>query len=106
MKRLTLLLVANVAATNHFSTKQPHGGYLPSNLYRTDPYRLANPGMGVTIFKDGELLLCKGFGSNLNNPQDSVDIHTLFQIGSVTKSFTAYLLATLWKRDSSAGKIG
>ena len=54
------------------------------------------PGMAVSILKDGDLILCKGYGvKNLDNPQDSVDIHTLFQIGSVSKSFTAYLLATL-----------
>ncbi len=99
MKRLTLLLVAlmwlplTTSAQNNLSQEDISNIESYIEQIRTD-WQI--PGMGVTIFKDGELLLCKGFGvKNLNNPQDSVDIHTLFQIGSVTKSFTAYLLATL-----------
>ncbi|NMB37004.1 MAG: serine hydrolase, partial [Bacteroidales bacterium] len=99
MKRLTLLLVAlmwlplTTSAQNNLSQEDISNIKSYIEQIRTD-WQI--PGMGVTIFKDGELLLCKGFGvKNLDNPQDSVDIHTLFQIGSVTKSFTAYLLATL-----------
>ena len=99
MKRLTILLVVLMWL--------PLASFAQNNLSQEDISNIESyieqirtdwqiPGMGVSIQKDGEILLCKGFGvKNLDNPQDKVDPHTLFQIGSVTKSFTAYLLATL-----------
>ena len=54
------------------------------------------PGMGVALCKDGKMVLCKGYGvKNLDNPEDRVTEHTLFQIGSVSKSFTAAVTAQL-----------
>ena len=53
------------------------------------------PGMGVALYKDGELLLCKGYGVKDLSTGAPVDAHTLFQIGSVSKSFTAAILAQL-----------
>lgn len=99
MKRLTILLVALIWL--------PLASFAQNTLSQEDISNIESyieqirsdwkiPGMGVSILKDGELILCKGYGvKNLDNPQDSVDSHTLFQIGSVSKSFTAYLLATL-----------
>lgn len=54
------------------------------------------PGMSVSVMKDGELVLQKGYGvKNLDTPEEAVGTKTLFQIGSVSKSFTAAVLATL-----------
>lgn len=54
------------------------------------------PGMGVSIYKDGKVILCKGYGvKDLDHPANVVDEHTLFQIGSVSKSFTAAVTAQL-----------
>lgn len=54
------------------------------------------PGMGVSLYKDGKMLLCKGYGvKDLSRPNDKIDSHTLFQIGSVSKSFTAAVIASL-----------
>lgn len=60
------------------------------------------PGMGVALYKDGELLLCKGYGVKDLSSGTPVDAHTLFQIGSVSKSFTAAILAQL----SDEGLLG
>lgn len=82
------------------------------------------PGMGVALSKGGKTLFCKGFGvkelkgvgeygdkadriytvsaSNHSlgddtggSRSDSVDAHTLFQVGSTSKSFTSALVAQL-----------
>ena len=53
------------------------------------------PGMGVSIYKDGQVILSKGYGVKDLGTGAPVDAHTLFQIGSVSKSFTAAVLAQL-----------
>lgn len=53
------------------------------------------PGMAVAIIKDNQLVLQKGFGVKSLASKTPVDEHTVFQIGSVTKSFTAALVAML-----------
>jgi len=53
------------------------------------------PGMSVTVIKDGKVFLSKGYGVKVKGTRDSVDNKTIFQIGSVTKSFTATLVAML-----------
>ena len=53
------------------------------------------PGMAVAILKDNEVIHKKGFG--IKSPEEFllVDENTVFQIGSVSKSFTAALIAML-----------
>ena len=52
------------------------------------------PGMAVTLMKDGKVLLMKGYGVKNRQTKEKVDANTLFQIGSVSKSFTAALIAS------------
>lgn len=51
------------------------------------------PGMSIAIVKDGKTIYAKGFGVKEIGTQDKVDTHTLFQIGSISKSFTSALVA-------------
>jgi CubicO group peptidase (beta-lactamase class C family) len=53
------------------------------------------PGMAVAILKDNELIHKKGFGTKSPEQFLPVDENTVFQIGSVSKSFTAALIAML-----------
>ncbi|MDR1348791.1 MAG: beta-lactamase family protein [Prevotellaceae bacterium] len=53
------------------------------------------PGMAVAILKDGDVILKKGFGTKSPEEFLPVDENTVFQIGSVSKSFTAALVAML-----------
>ena len=54
------------------------------------------PGMAVTLKKDGKVLLMKGYGvKDSTRLEDKIDGNTLFQIGSVSKSFTAGVIASL-----------
>jgi CubicO group peptidase (beta-lactamase class C family) len=53
------------------------------------------PGMAVTVVKDGQVILSKGYGlRDVKNNKPATD-HTLFAIGSATKSFTVATLGSL-----------
>lgn len=51
------------------------------------------PGVAVSVVKDGNLLFAKGFGVRSIESADKVDENTIFQLASVTKTFTAAALA-------------
>ncbi len=53
------------------------------------------PGMAIAIVKDGGLVYAKGFGVRDLCTKEEVTPHTLFQIGSISKSFTATLMAMM-----------
>ncbi len=59
------------------------------------------PGLALTVIKDQDTLLEKGYGLREIRKEGGVDEHTLFAIGSNTKPFTAAALAML----VSEGKI-
>lgn len=50
-------------------------------------------GMSVAIVKDGKTIYAKGFGKRKLNEDGEVTPETLFQIGSISKSFTTALTA-------------
>ena len=53
------------------------------------------PGIGMAIVKDGKVILCRGYGVKTVSKSDPVTEHSLFAIGSVTKSFTSSMIAML-----------
>jgi CubicO group peptidase (beta-lactamase class C family) len=53
------------------------------------------PGLAVTVVQDGKVLVAKGFGVRTLGKPERVDEHTLFDIASLSKSFTAAAAATL-----------
>ena len=58
------------------------------------------PGMAMSIVKDGKLVYSGGFGvkdiaKSENDNDNKIDENTVFQIGSVSKSFTAAVMASL-----------
>jgi beta-lactamase class C len=53
------------------------------------------PGAAVTIVKDSGIKWLKGYGVKEAGTQDSVDINTVFRIGSVSKGFAAVLTGML-----------
>ena len=60
------------------------------------------PGLTVTIVRDGKLVAAKGYGVRRHGSPEVVDEHTLFDIASISKSFTAAAIATL----VDEGKMG
>ncbi|RYY30979.1 MAG: DUF3471 domain-containing protein [Chitinophagaceae bacterium] len=53
------------------------------------------PGMGISIVRDGKVLLAKGYGVKKIGTNDKVDENTLFLIASNSKAFTGTALAML-----------
>jgi CubicO group peptidase (beta-lactamase class C family) len=53
------------------------------------------PGLSIAIVKDGKVILEKGYGVKEMGGTDKVNEHTLFQIASNSKLFTATILAKL-----------
>lgn len=53
------------------------------------------PGLALSIVKDNEVLLARGYGIRETGKPDPVDEHTLFAIGSNTKAFTATAIGLL-----------
>ena len=53
------------------------------------------PGLAVAVVHDGEVIFAEGFGVKELGRDDPVDAHTLFQIGSVSKSFGAAAIGAL-----------
>lgn len=53
------------------------------------------PGMAIGIVKDGSIFYQKGYGIKSISTKSAVDIHTLYPIASVTKTFTGILLSAI-----------
>jgi CubicO group peptidase (beta-lactamase class C family) len=53
------------------------------------------PGVAVAVVKDGKVVLAKGYGVRKVGAPAPIDEHTLFSIGSISKSFTALGLGML-----------
>jgi beta-lactamase class C len=54
-----------------------------------------SPGAAVAIVKGSSIIFLKGFGVKRAGSEDSVNIHTVFRLGSVSKPMSAVLAATL-----------
>src|SRR4029450_9083383 len=53
------------------------------------------PGLALTVVKDGQVVLAKGYGVKKLGERLAVDAQTLFGIASNTKAFTATALGIL-----------
>jgi beta-lactamase class C len=54
-----------------------------------------SPGAAVVIIRDTAVVFMRGYGVKLAGGNDSVDIHTTFRLGSVSKGFAAVVSAML-----------
>ncbi len=55
----------------------------------------ATPGAAVVIVKDGKVLFSRGYGVKVAGSRDSVDVNTVFRIGSLSKGFAGILTGML-----------
>jgi beta-lactamase class C len=53
------------------------------------------PGLAIAIVQDSSILLLKGYGLREVGTQDSVDVHTVFRLASVSKCFAPMLTGLL-----------
>src|SRR5947207_11798856 len=68
------------------------------------------PGLALVVVKDDKVVLVRGYGVRKAGETTPVDGHTLFAIGSISKSFTAASLGLLVdegkiKWDDSVGRV-
>lgn len=55
------------------------------------------PGAAIVVLKDTAVIFMRGYGVKAAGGDDSVDIHTAFRLGSVSKGFASVVSATLVK---------
>lgn len=81
--------------TNPMVTHAPLSSLLPKLEQYAEKTRQdwKVPGMAVAIVEQDKLVYAKGFGVKQVGGTDPVDPHTIFQIGSTSKAFTAALVA-------------
>ena len=53
------------------------------------------PGLAVVIIKNDKVILMKGYGVKKSGGNDSVDVNTVFRLGSVSKGFASVLTGIL-----------
>ena len=53
------------------------------------------PGAAVAIIRDTSIVFLKGFGLRQSGTTDSIDVNTVFRLGSVSKCFASILAGTL-----------
>ncbi len=88
MKRLLLILAL---ATPAFAQLPPD---VDAYIERArDSWEV--PGIAVTVVRDGKVVATKGYGVRRLGSPERVDENTMFDIASLSKSFTAAAIATL-----------
>src|SRR5690606_593683 len=60
------------------------------------------PGAAIAIVKDSSIVYLKGFGVREYGTTDSVDVHTVFRLASVSKCFASFLTGVMVEE----GQIG
>ena len=92
---LFLALVALINSCNTESTSSSLANELDSIF--DSVFKAGEPGGAVLVAKDGKVIYEKGFGIEDINNKKSIDTKTLFNIGSISKTFVAYGILQLAK---------
>ena len=77
------------------------GAALADLLAKFDAYaessrlRFSVPGMAVAVIQGKNMVFSKGYGARVQGEPATVDTATVFQIGSISKSFTATVMGSL-----------
>ena len=97
MKKLLLLslFLVSVAAAPLFAQSNEEVASKMEQYIQQVQQQWQIPGMAVSLVKNGEMFYSKGFGTKELGKQAPIDGNTIFQVGSVSKSFTAAVIASL-----------
>ena len=99
MKKLLLsFIICTTFFTNIQAQRADRSKFIRDSLDLYISRALTNwrvPGIAICIVKDNKIVLVKGYGIKELGLPNTVDINTLFMIGSNTKAFTATALAML-----------
>jgi CubicO group peptidase (beta-lactamase class C family) len=100
-KWIGALMLASLQVTGAAATELPDASAMDALMQRG--FDAFGPtGMAVAYVRDGETVLAKGYGVLEAGKKKAVDEDTLFEVGSLTKAFTAAALAIL----VDEGRIG
>ena len=94
-------MTVNGSARAQEDVPTPEPGRMPAALTTLATYITESlpdwniPGLAVAVVHEGQVVFARGFGLKQVGRNDPVDAHTLFQIGSVTKSFAAAAIGAL-----------
>jgi CubicO group peptidase (beta-lactamase class C family) len=91
MRYLAILLVAAFGAAQ--AQKAPLQGYDAYITKAMQDWKV--PGLAIAVVRNDSVILAKGYGTRTLGTQQPVDEHTVFAIGSVSKAFTAALVAMM-----------
>jgi len=94
--KIIFLVFFIIISSQNGSARDVQGTLSPLTSY-IEKYRarFETPGLSVVIVKDGKIIFAKGFGTLSCDETTPVDEHTVFQLASVTKNFTATLIMRL-----------
>jgi len=100
---LTILLFTCTNANNEKESpsKSPPNPHVQAftkvyiDRFQTILTETKTPGASLVIVKDDEILHMAGYGTKAAFSNDSVDVHTVFRIGSLSKGFAAVLAGIL-----------
>ncbi len=95
MKRLSLIFLLLMASLTGFSQDRDSVAQALDSYIKQVRKQWAVPGMSVAVIQGGKTLLAKGYGVKEKGRPDPVDENTVYQIGSVSKSFTSALMAMM-----------
>jgi CubicO group peptidase (beta-lactamase class C family) len=92
---LAIIIVFNSCNSNNDTTSSSAGF---DNIFDS-VFKADEPGGAVLIAKDGKIIYEKGFGIADINSKTPIDPKTLFNVGSITKTFVAYGILQLAKEN-------
>src|SRR4051812_12677971 len=103
VKKLTLTMLLAVALTGDASTQEvqsPPASRFPLpadlDLYIEKAMRdWEVPGLAIAVVRNDSVVVAKGYGVRELGKPDRVDANTVFNIASLTKSFTSAAAATV-----------
>jgi len=100
-KKTMLILMGLLFITSSFAAEDLDKAKLDKILPQFEQYAQKSmkdwqvPGMSIVIVQGDKVVYIKSFGVKKIGTQEPVDVNTVFQIGSISKSFTAALGAVL-----------
>ncbi len=87
---LVLTMVGSWASAASLPPAPPPNDYVEATMRQW-----AVPGLAIAVVKDGEVVFSQGYGVKQAERSEPVDENTIFEIGSMTKSFTTAAAAIL-----------
>ncbi|MEI6079581.1 MAG: serine hydrolase [bacterium] len=95
------LFLNNICASEQSKVPHPNDEQLKKILSSFESYSEKAmkdwdvPGMAIAVVRDDKIIYSKAFGVKEKGKSDPVDVKTIFQIGSISKSFTSTLVAMM-----------